>query len=431
MMGALVLYFFANQTQVGWIYVMAALLAGLVPAAWWVSRGALRGLSAARRVALSQPAHGDRAPAHTTAQALHEGDCVDITLHVRAARTAAQLHFTEQCVLAAPDSALRTQPVYVPALPRHQAVDLSYSVELDRRGVHRFAPLLIESCAPFGLFRCRGALDAPLSVLVYPQVRPLKRLALLDRQLAPQTPRPQPGHGFEVIGARPYRPGDSPRHIHWRSSARAGTLISKEFADEAQPGLTLALDLYAHAPAPGESKHTPFEYAVKVAASIGAYAQRMGYPLHLAVDEQALPSPSGAVAWEALLEYLAKVEPLGSRRLADVLGARAAQAYVVAILPEPDSSVMPALAALRGRGARVLAILLDPSTFPGGGTPAAAEQQRLRAAGFDARLIAFGEDWTHSLGDSPEPDVAAPFSRHTTYARVMNRLESGGSGPSR
>ena len=38
LIGALVLYFFANQTQVGWLYVMCAVLAGTVLSAWWLSR---------------------------------------------------------------------------------------------------------------------------------------------------------------------------------------------------------------------------------------------------------------------------------------------------------------------------------------------------------------------------------------------------------
>ena len=84
------------------------------------------------------------------------------------------------------------------------------------------------------------------------------------------------------MGVRPYRTSDSPRHIHWRIVARRQQLMTKEFAEEAQPGLTLALDVFAHPyPAPA-GKHTPFEWGVKLAASIGEYAHRRRYPLHLA-----------------------------------------------------------------------------------------------------------------------------------------------------
>ena len=39
------------------------------------------------------------------------------------------------------------------------------------------------------------------------------------------------------------RPGDPPRHVHWRTTARAGRLIVKEFAEEQQPALTIDTDL--------------------------------------------------------------------------------------------------------------------------------------------------------------------------------------------
>ena len=71
-------------------------------------------------------------------------------------------------------------------------------------------------------------------------------------------------------------------------------MVSKEFADETQPGVTLALDLFRHPYAPAETKHTPFEWAVKVAASIGDYANRRGYPLTLATNDEALPAPVGS-----------------------------------------------------------------------------------------------------------------------------------------
>lgn len=43
LIAASLIYLFANQTQVGWMYVMAALLTGMMPAAWAVNRRALTG----------------------------------------------------------------------------------------------------------------------------------------------------------------------------------------------------------------------------------------------------------------------------------------------------------------------------------------------------------------------------------------------------
>lgn len=403
---SVVLYFFANQTQVGYIYVMAAAMMGVVLCAWWLNRRALRGVVASRAITTGDAIFGVRTPESS----FHEGDDVTVTLTLSAPHAhAAQLALTECCPLAAPDSPQRQQALYVPTLAHKQRVSFSYDVTLDRRGVHTFAPLPIESRAPFGVFARRGMIDAPASLLVYPEVRSLRRLALLDRQLAPQTPRPVAGFGYEVIGARPYRPGDSPRHVHWRSTARTGQLISKEFADEAQPGLTLVLDVFAHPYAKTDTKHTPFEMAIKIAASIGDYARKRGYPLHLMVDDSALPAPGGAVEWTALLEYLAKVQPEGIRPLAQIISARSAQAYVVVVLPYPDMNAVSVLAALRASGVRILVIVIDPATFPTS-SPAPLHLERgadtqavvgaLQAASIDTRTIAHGDDWTLLLGDN-------------------------------
>ena len=182
-----------------------------------------------------------------------------------------------------------------------------------------FRALELDSRAPFGFFKRARDSTCLRRRWSIPKSSRCSHFDLLDRQFAPQVTRPTAGIGYEVMGLRPYRPGDSPRHIHWRTVARTGQLVSKEFADETQPGVTLALDLFHHPYAAIESKHTPFEWAVKVAASIGDYANRRGYPLTLATNDDALPAPVGAISWYALLQYLARVQPVGDLPLAQAL----------------------------------------------------------------------------------------------------------------
>jgi uncharacterized protein (DUF58 family) len=406
LIGALVLYFFANQTQVGWLYVMCAVLGGTVLAAGWLSRGMLRTVSASRSL-------GD------AAQEIYEGDDLAVSLRLSAGRaSSAQIRLTERCPLAAPDSPQRAMALYVPSLPGGGAVRFEYAVTVDQRGLYEFPPLELASGAPFGFFRRARRLDVPSPALVYPEVRLLSRFDLLDRQFAPQVTRPAAGVGFEVMGLRAYRPGDSPRSIHWRTVARTGQLVSKEYADETQPGVTLALDLFRHPYAETGSKHTPFEWAVKLAASIGDYANRRGYPLTLATNDEALPAPPGAISWYALLQYLARVQPVGALPLAQSLAGVPLQAFVIALLPYSDAGAAAFLRELRLRGARVLAVLFDAESFPltpnannvrvpsptqaGSGEKdrllsASALAGELAAAGIETRLIRYGEDWAAQL----------------------------------
>lgn len=383
---AFVLYLFANQTQVGWLYVMSAVLAAAVVAGLLLNRGSLRGLAAAREVG-----PGD---------SFHEGDTatVSLTLTNRGGSARAQVELVESCPLVAADDPARETPVFVPSLSPKAAVRFDYDIVLDRRGLHIFPPLRVCSRAPFGFAERRGRLAAETRVLVYPEIVPVKSLALLDRRLSALVMRPNAGHGSEVLGIRPYRPGDSPRTIHWRSVARTGQLISKEFADEAQPGLTLLLDLHAYPYPDLNCKQNPFEWAVKAAASVATYALARGYPLYLLADEEVLAMPYGPLSEPPLYQYLARVQPTGTRRLADVVHARPVQALVVAVLPWPQSALAEPLLALRGRGVEVLALLLDPAGFPAGGASAGTLAETLRRGGIDVQTLHFGQPLAEQLG---------------------------------
>ncbi len=231
----------------------------------------------------------------------------------------------------------------------------------------------------------------------------MHHLDLLDRQLAPQIPRPRAGVGYEVMGVRPFRSGDSPRQVHWRSVARTGQLISKEYADEAQPGLTLALNLYQYPYSQTDSKHTPFEWAIKCAASIGDYAQAKRYPLHVLADDTVLSVPTGPVNRWGLLQYLARVQPTGNLTLAALL-ARPVQSFVAAIIAWPNRTVIAPLLELHHRRVEVLAVVIDPQSFPAGGPSAAPLVDELWAAGIETRYVKFSpdaaDDWAHQLSEA-------------------------------
>jgi uncharacterized protein (DUF58 family) len=395
LIAALLLYFFANQTQVGWLYVMSALLAGSACAAWLLNRGMLKRLSGERTIDVAE---------------IHEGESLSIRLKLRSARRtgAAQIHTVEHCPLADPTSDAAAVEVFIPLLPARGSVEFAYTVDAYRRGLHTFPPLALSTRAPFGFAQTRSIIDVPTRALIYPEVHKLHRLSLLDRQPAAEQLRPRPGFGAEVIGVRPFRTGDSPRHIHWRSTARTGQLISKEFADESHPSLTIVLDLQAHPYAKGRTKHTPFEWSIKAAVSIAEYALRRGYNLHLAADGDVLALPPGPITWWALMQYLARIEPTGAHSLAEVIERQPMQTYAAVLIPYPDRAkpIIEPLVAMRHRGIAALAVVLDPSSFPDGGPSGAALADEIQALDIDSRLLRFGEDWAEQLSDVPERQEA-------------------------
>ncbi|NET74395.1 MAG: DUF58 domain-containing protein [Sphaerospermopsis sp. SIO1G2] len=280
---AFVLYFFANQTQVGWLYVIAALLVGLVLTARYFNRRMLADVQMTRHI---EPETAD----------LWENDEITVTLNLSSPRPSYQLMLQETCPLADPETELHQQKHFFPQILA-EPTQLTYQTTLYRRGLHTFPPVRLATRAPFGFFQQKKQLSDPkTTVLVYPELRPLSRFSLFEQRPSVQLSRQRAGLGNEVMGVRPYRVGDSPRHIHWRSVARTGQLVSKEFVDETQPGLAIALDQTPLANPDwqeryAESKHNPFETAVKIAASLSQYALDHGYPLHFTGES----APRGAL----------------------------------------------------------------------------------------------------------------------------------------
>ncbi|MEL6270378.1 MAG: DUF58 domain-containing protein, partial [Chloroflexota bacterium] len=379
----------ANQTQVNWLYVTSALIAGVVPTAFFLNRGALHNITGERVLNDGEPY-----------QEFHEADEVDIALTIKAARRRAGVHLDvmETSPLAAPDDDNRTVSVFVPMLPAGNEVTINYTQIINRRGLHSFPPVQMKTRAPFGLFQRSGELDVATSVLVYPEVRKLTALDFLDRQPAAQITSQRTGIGNEVVGVRPYRPGDSPRHIHWRSVARTGRLVSKEFAEETQPGVSIVIDRYLSPNVEHHPKHNPFELAVKAAVSIAEYALRMRYPVYVHADDSEFPVPYGAVTWDALMQYTARVPRADKPELSDLIEAGGFRQYVVVVISHADDALLSPLVGLKYGGANVLAVVPDASTFP-------AEQTRgslvdaLHAENIPAVELTHGKDWAEQIAD--------------------------------
>jgi uncharacterized protein (DUF58 family) len=388
----LLLYFFANQTQVGWLYVLSALLAGVLLASWSIHLAALRGLQADRHVGGGPDGE------------LYEGDeiAIQLRLHNTRGYTAAQIVVTEQCPLAAPDSLYRAVDVFVPTIAGKNSTAFDYDIIVDRRGVYGFPPIKLVTRVPFGFFKQKRQLTIPTRVLVYPEVRKLEHLSLFDRQLDQRFAQARAGLGSEVIGIRVYQTGDSPRHIHWRSVARTGQLISKEFVEETQQGLALVLDLFRHPYPSTDSKHTPFEWSIKLAASIGDYAWHKGYPIHLVADETVLAPPPGPLSRIAMLEYLARIQPEGEHRLGRFLEGPRLQSFVAVLIPWPDPAVLAPLSTLYHQGYELLAVLLEPESFPAGGPSARTLADQIAGSGIDTRLVRWSAgdgDWGLGIDD--------------------------------
>lgn len=248
----------------------------------------------------------------------------------------------------------------------------------EKRGLYQLGPVGLASSFPLGLAEARQHKNGGVQTLtIYPDIFPLVSLPLSG------TPSEIHRGGFllpkgagsaEFSGLREYRRGDNPRHVHWPTTARLNELMVKEFEPLASACLYIALDLSRDANV-GQGKHCSFEYAIRIAASIGRYACNNGMPIRMAGEGESRFSiglGSGEAHFSEMLEALAVVDangavPYAQALLTVAMNCRHGQTVVV-FLSEPEERIadtLQAVALLRSRGANVLAMAFDRGTFLG------------------------------------------------------------------
>jgi len=122
---------------------------------------------------------------------------------------------------------------------------MSWPIDTSRRGEYLVGPTTLEAGDPFGLRWRILATREQTSVLVVPRVLPVSELigfAVAADDLNGETAGSDVFHSL-----REYVVGDPMKAIHWRSSARAGTLMVKRTVDTTIPWLLVVLDVNSRA----------------------------------------------------------------------------------------------------------------------------------------------------------------------------------------
>ena len=169
------------------------------------------------------------------------------------------------------------------------------------------------------------------SIVVYPATLPIRQLRLPPQEASivstAVTPISASGNSHEFYGVREYHPSDGMRHIHWRSSARCGRLMVREFERSAALSVALLLDADADALTPKTGAN--LETCVTLAASICRHLEGIYCTIGLAAggSKAIAHQPQDAQLAMSRLSYeLATIAP------GDIALAAAAE-DVVAALP--------------------------------------------------------------------------------------------------
>lgn len=203
-------------------------------------------------------------------------------------------------------------PVAMPALGPNQSTIVDVPLPTGRRGVYQIGPLALERTDPFGLFTREGEREPVAELRVYPRIHHVDPYPSgMTRDLDGPNAGEAPEGGITFQNLREYVPGDDRRLIHWRSSARTGTLMVRHNVDHHRPSSMIVLDTRSRV-------HTKdsFEDAIRAAASVALASHSRGFPFRIRTT--CGRSLDHGASRRALLDTFAEMQPTGSSDLASV-----------------------------------------------------------------------------------------------------------------
>lgn len=175
-----------------------------------------------------------------------------------------------------------------------------------RRGVRLVGPWRFERIDPWGLFRRRLGEVGESTILITPRIHPVS-LASLPMAFVDHSGAAEAG-ATTFASLREYVVGDEIRHIHWRSSAKTGSLMTRQYVDLTRPRVHLVLvdDTRAH------RDDSDFEAVVDLTASVATVALAAGFDVDIRTTsgEQARGS-----AWLETLSQVSRHDTTAHRIL--------------------------------------------------------------------------------------------------------------------
>lgn len=281
--GSFAIGFAAINTGNNLLYLLLGAMLGAMAVSGWLSEQTLRGLRIVRWV----PRGG------------HVGRPIPVHYRIANGKSLLSTFALEMQEPGLPEIA------FAPRVGPGETVRASANPVFLNRGVYPLEQLTLATDYPFGLFRKERDVPVPGEIVVWPRTDLRVRTPAGSAGLRPRpdlsNPAPGAGQRGEYRGLREYRPGDDPRDIHWKATARTGHPVIREYDRDASEALWISLDVSTPE---GEAS----EHAADLAASLLARLIREGSPVALHAGERFVPAGSGPAQLERILDVIARVD---------------------------------------------------------------------------------------------------------------------------
>ena len=292
--------------------------------------------------------------------------------------------------------------VTMPSLRRGGHFVHEFIIPTIRRGIIDVGPVRTIRADPIGLVRRELVWTEPTQLFVHPRTIAIPSTSTgFVHDLEGNATRDLTNSDVSFHALREYQPGDERRYIHWKSTAKTGTYMVRQFEETRRSHIVIALSLARSDYASDEE----FEMGVSVTGSLGIRAIRDARNLSVVVSETTpdfakrkllAVRPLSTLTRARLLDDLAVVES-GETALKITDVARVAAEQVagisVAFLVCGSGTTASELRAASTKfpvGVEVVAVVCDPESIPG----------LRRVAGLSVLTIGYLEDLQRSLARS-------------------------------
>jgi uncharacterized protein (DUF58 family) len=192
-------------------------------------------------------------------------------------------------------------PAYYQVIAPLRGVENDVRITFRRRGLYQYGDFRVESGFPFILLNAEKKIKVYGSVLVYPA---LSDVTVTPGQIAGAEMAEVlslSGVGDDIYALREFRDGDDWRRIHWKSSAKRGMYLVREYAEYQAARVTIVLD--NRLPGGGEL----FEMAVSLTASLAKDFLVRDCLVRVVSCRETVPFGSGEEHFFKILDFLAIV----------------------------------------------------------------------------------------------------------------------------
>jgi len=234
-------------------------------------------------------------------------------------------------------------PVYFPYVPRNESVKQSVPLKFARRGLYRQEAFKIVTRFPFGFLLKARRMDLASEALVYPSVEVTPEFLDVLPGIQGAIESLAKGRGQDLYALRDYLPTDSARHVHWKASARLGSLMVREFAREEDCRVLLILDPHSESARPGTTAEEKecFERTVELCAAIAWNFHERGALLEFRSASAKVPLAPATENIFAVLRHLALVQALPRDAEQDLLSqvADESESFRIIVTSQPRGSI--------------------------------------------------------------------------------------------